>query len=29
MGEEKCEESDEECMKRRMIIEFYLDYIYI
>lgn len=28
MGEEKCEESDEECMKRRMITESHLDYIY-
>ncbi|CAA7034004.1 unnamed protein product [Microthlaspi erraticum] len=28
MGEEKCEESDEECMKRRMINEAHLDYIY-
>ncbi|CAF1769184.1 unnamed protein product, partial [Brassica napus] len=25
MGEEKCEESDEECMKRRMITESHLD----
>ncbi|EOA22480.1 hypothetical protein CARUB_v10003132mg [Capsella rubella] len=29
MGEEeKCEERDEECMKRRMITETHLDYIY-
>ncbi|CAL9229044.1 unnamed protein product [Arabidopsis halleri] len=28
MGEEKCEEMDEECMKRRMITESHLDYIY-
>ncbi|XP_010490862.1 PREDICTED: phytosulfokines 5-like isoform X2 [Camelina sativa] len=28
MGEEKCEERDEECTKRRMITESHLDYIY-
>ncbi|KFK24846.1 hypothetical protein AALP_AA8G032100 [Arabis alpina] len=28
MGEERCEDNDEECMKRRMITEAHLDYIY-
>ncbi|WCJ34370.1 Phytosulfokines 2 [Euphorbia peplus] len=28
MGLEECEEVDEECLKRRMISEAHLDYIY-
>lgn len=28
MGIEKCEEKDEVCLKRRMIAEAHLDYIY-
>nr|GMD25479.1 putative phytosulfokines 6 [Ipomoea batatas] len=28
MGLEKCESTDEECMKRRVVAEAHLDYIY-
>ncbi|XVF55653.1 hypothetical protein PTKIN_Ptkin06aG0053700 [Pterospermum kingtungense] len=28
MGSEECNEKDEECMKRRMIADAHLDYIY-
>lgn len=28
MGLEKCHENDEECLKRRMVAEAHLDYIY-
>lgn len=28
MGLEKCHEKDEECLKRRMVAEAHLDYIY-
>ncbi|KAM2685811.1 hypothetical protein EV2_008772 [Malus domestica] len=28
MGSEECDEKDEECLRRRMIAEAHLDYIY-
>ncbi|KAK9921168.1 hypothetical protein M0R45_029690 [Rubus argutus] len=28
MGSEECDEKDEECLKRRMVAEAHLDYIY-